>query len=115
MIVTHDRHKHTSRANIWCLNEQVCQGGQKVYSALSGPTHWILHYTISKLPLPFFLPVESLPGAALRDAPRADILRQIASNTTPRSADILTPIIQHRHQYRHDNGHKYNKCLFDEV
>ena len=28
----------------WCRNEQVCQGGQKVKSALSGPTDWILHY-----------------------------------------------------------------------
>ena len=27
----------------WCRNEQVCQGGQKVYSALSGPMDWILY------------------------------------------------------------------------
>ena len=29
-------------------NEHVCQGGQKVSSALSGPTDWILRYI--KLP-----------------------------------------------------------------
>ena len=28
----------------WCRNEQVCQGGQKVYGALSGPTDWMLRY-----------------------------------------------------------------------
>ena len=28
----------------WCRNEQVCQGRQKVYSSLSGPTDWILRY-----------------------------------------------------------------------
>ena len=33
----------------WCRNEQVCQGGQKVYSALSGPTDWILRYIKSTL------------------------------------------------------------------
>ena len=27
-----------------CRNEQVCQGGQKVYSALSGPMDWKLRY-----------------------------------------------------------------------
>ena len=34
----------------WCRNEQICQGRRKVYSALSGPTAWILRY-IKKLPL----------------------------------------------------------------
>ena len=28
----------------WCRNEQVCQGGQNVYSGFSGPTDWILRY-----------------------------------------------------------------------
>ena len=28
----------------WCRNEQVCQGGQKVESAVRGPTDWILRY-----------------------------------------------------------------------
>ena len=28
----------------WCRIEQVCQGGQNVYSALSGPTDRILRY-----------------------------------------------------------------------
>ena len=28
----------------WCRNEHVCQGGQHVYSALSGLTDWILRY-----------------------------------------------------------------------
>ena len=28
----------------WCRIEQVCQGRQKVWSALSGPTDWILRY-----------------------------------------------------------------------
>ena len=28
----------------WCRNEQVCQWGHKLFSALSGPTDWILCY-----------------------------------------------------------------------
>ena len=36
----------------WCRNEQVCQGGQKVYSALSSSTDWILRYI--KITFPFY-------------------------------------------------------------
>ena len=32
------------RSRVGCRNEQVCHGGQKLYSALSGPTDWILRY-----------------------------------------------------------------------
>ena len=40
----------------WCRNEQVCQGGQKVYSALSGPTDWILRY----IKTTFFINIEPM-------------------------------------------------------
>ena len=33
-----------SKKPSWCRNEQVCQGGQTVCSALSGPTDWILRF-----------------------------------------------------------------------
>ena len=47
----HARKTFIILAPSWCRNEQVCQGRQKVWSALSGPTIWILRYIKTKFVL----------------------------------------------------------------
>ncbi len=53
-----------------CRNEQVCQGGKNVYSALSGPTDWILRYIKTTFTINWLLkPISSFSYVLLWNLP----------------------------------------------